>query len=345
MNVPERYTESMRAFNFGPIAISSGDTRQLPEGWQAESKFPMHDRYLFTVFTPTYNRAQTLPRVYESLQRQTFRDFEWLIVDDGSTDNTRELIARWQAESNFPIRYIFQANQGKPAAFNHGVQEARGELLLTLDSDDGCVPEALERFKYHWDSIPAQDKDKFSAVTVLCKDQNGNLVGDKFPRDVMDSDTIEVTFKHRVTGEKWGFQRTDVLKKFPFPAVPNAKFISESVVWYALSRKYKTRYVNEALRIYHVHDGAEDHLSTLSSSVLSGRAYLHRYVLNEMIDWLFRTPRSLFRSAINFSRYSFGLGIGPLSQLKELRSTTARVLVAASMPVGFLMSLRDQRKV
>ena len=80
------------------------------------------------------------------------------IMDDGSTDGTRELIAQWQAESNFPIRYFFQENQGKPAAFNHGVQEARGELFLTLDSDDGCIPEALERFKYHWESIPASGK-------------------------------------------------------------------------------------------------------------------------------------------------------------------------------------------
>jgi glycosyltransferase involved in cell wall biosynthesis len=305
---------------------------------------PARSEYLFTVFTPSFNRAQTLSRVYESLQRQTLRNFEWLVMDDGSTDDTRQLITRWQAESNFPIRYIFQENQGKPAAFNHGVQQARGELFLTLDSDDGCVPEALERFKYHWDSIPRLEKAKFSAVTVLCKDQKGDLVGDKFPRDVLDSDTIEVTFKYGVRGEKWGFQRTDVLKQFPFPSLPNAKFIPESIVWFALSRKYKTRYVNEALRIYHVHDGADDHLSTLTPAVLSGRAYLHRFVLNELIDWLFRTPRSLFRSAINYSRYSFGLGIGPLSQFKEL-CTTARILVAVSIPAGFLMSLRDKRKV
>jgi len=300
--------------------------------------------YLFTVFTPSYNRARTLPRVYESLQRQTFRNFEWLIVDDGSGDGTRELVSHWQAESNFPIRYFFQENQGKPAAFNHGVQEARGELFLTLDSDDGCIPEALERFKFHWESIPALEKDRFSAVTVLCKDQNGNLVGDKFPRDVLDSDTIEVTFKYGVGGEKWGFQRTAVLKQFPFPSVPNSKFISESVVWFALSQKYKTRFVNEALRIYHVHDGAVDHLSALSPGVLAGRAYLHRFVLNELIAWLYRTPRSVLRSAINFSRYSFGLRIGPSAQINELRSVTAKVLVALSIPLGFLLSVRDKQK-
>jgi hypothetical protein len=140
-----------------------------------------------------------------------------------------------------------------------------------------------------------------------------------------------------------GFERSEVLKQYPFPSIPNVKFISESVVWFALSRKYMTRYVNEPLRIYHVHDGSADHLSTLSQDVLFGRAYLHRFVLNELIDWLFRTPRSLVRSAINFSRYSFGMKIGPTSQLKQLCPWTAKLLVAVFIPVGFLMSLRDKR--
>src|SRR5229473_1606416 len=95
----------------------------------------MNYRYVFTVFTPTFNRSQTLSRVYEGLRLQTFRDFEWLIVDDGSTDGTKELVEKWQTESAFLIRYIYQENQGKPAAFNHGVQEARGELFVTLDPD------------------------------------------------------------------------------------------------------------------------------------------------------------------------------------------------------------------
>src|SRR5260370_1372771 len=92
-------------------------------------------RYVFTVFTPTFNRCSTLPRVYESLRHQTLRDFEWLIVDDGSTDGTGELVEEWQTESDFPIRYIYQENQGKPVAFNRGVQEAQADLFLTFVSN------------------------------------------------------------------------------------------------------------------------------------------------------------------------------------------------------------------
>jgi len=303
----------------------------------------MNYRYVFTVFTPTFNRSQTLSRVYEGLRLQTFRDFEWLIVDDGSTDGTKELVEKWQTESAFLIRYIYQENQGKPAAFNHGVQEARGELFVTLDSDDACLPQALERLKYHWDGIPTAEKDKFSAVTVLCKDQNGRLVGDEFPRDVLDSDSIELVFKYNVKGEKWGFHRTDVLKQFPFPTLRNAKFISEGVVWFAISRRFKTRFVNEVLRVYHIDDDAADHLTSLSPSTMFGRAYFHKYVLNELIEWCFSSPLNILRSAINFSRYSFGLGKGPYSQFRELRHLVARFLVAISLPFAFAISLKDKQ--
>jgi len=93
--------------------------------------------------------------VYESLRPQTYRNFEWLIVDDGSTDDTREIVEKWQAETEFPKCYIYQENQGKAVTFNRGVREAQGELFLILDSDDVCVNQALERFKYNWDmSLP-----------------------------------------------------------------------------------------------------------------------------------------------------------------------------------------------
>lgn len=299
--------------------------------------------YLFTVFTPTYNRASTLPRVYESLKAQTWRDFEWLIVDDGSTDNTRDLVQKWQAEADFPIRYVYQLNQGKPTAFNRGVQEAAGELFLTLDSDDSCLPQALERLKFHWDSIPENQRPQFSAVTALCKNQRGEIEGARFARDILDSDSVEMFMKYRPHGEKWGFQRTDVLRQFPFPVTPGSSFVPESVVWLALSRRYKTRFVNEALRIYHIRDGAQDHLSSLHAKVVWGRAFFYRQVLNDFVDWLLKAPISLFRCAVNFSRYSFGLGKGPLAQFKELKNLPARALLGGSLPLGFLMYLRDRR--
>ncbi len=109
----------------------------------------------FTVFTATYNRAHLLQRVFDSLERQTYRDFEWLIVDDGSTDDTESIVRDWGLRADFPVRYVRQPHSGKHVAFNRGVREARGRLFLTWDSDDGAVPEALERFRANWDAIPS----------------------------------------------------------------------------------------------------------------------------------------------------------------------------------------------
>src|SRR5260370_1372772 len=130
-----------------------------------------------------------------------------------------------------------------------------------------------------------------------------------------------------------------------FPTLRNAKFISEGVVWFAISRRFKTRFVNEVLRIYHIDDNAEDRLTSLSPTTMFGRAFFHKYVLNELIEWCFSSPLNILRSAINFSRYSFGLGKGPYSPLRELGPLVARLLVAISLPLAFAMFLKDKYNV
>src|SRR5438552_15226657 len=148
--------------------------------------------FSFTVFTGTYNRAHTLPRTYQSLCGQTYRNFEWLIVDDGSSDNTPELISGWQREGVLPIRSLSQTNLGKHVAFNRAVRKAAGELFLTMDSDDECVPTALERFHFHWQTITPTERLRFSGVTCNCMDEKGTLIGDPFPANVIDSDSIHI---------------------------------------------------------------------------------------------------------------------------------------------------------
>ena len=138
--------------------------------------------HCFTVFTPTYNRARTIERVYRSLAAQAFRGFEWVVVDDGSTDGTRELVEAWKAEASFPIRYEWQENRGKHIASNKGIALARGELFITADSDDEFPPTALETFKRVWESIPEAERPGFAGAAGLCVDQRGRLVGDRFPR-------------------------------------------------------------------------------------------------------------------------------------------------------------------
>lgn len=128
---------------------------------KTSSNLQERTRPLFTVFTPTYNRAHTLGRLYLSLKEQTLLDFEWIVVDDGSSDDTCSLVESWKSESSsFPIRYFYQANRGKHVATNYAVREAFGFFFIILDSDDTCVPEALERFAYHWQAIDESNRGR-----------------------------------------------------------------------------------------------------------------------------------------------------------------------------------------
>lgn len=207
--------------------------------------------WLFTVFTPTYNRAHTLPRVYESLLAQTLRDFEWLIVDDGSVDGTDVLVEQWQKEGRLHIRLIVQANRGKHTAFNRGVQAARGELFLAFDSDDSCEPAALACLRDAWYGIPADSRKKFSGVSCLCRSEAGEVLGGPLPSAWIDAHPHRLLAKLARTAEMWGFHRTDILRAHPFPEFDGEKFVPEGLIWNRISRQYQVRHIDQALRVYH----------------------------------------------------------------------------------------------
>ena len=295
-------------------------------------------QYRFTVFTPTYNRAHTLPRVYESLKNQTYKDFEWVIVDDGSSDGTADLIKGWQAEDRITIRFFYQENQGKHVAFNHGVLEAQGELFLTLDSDDACVPNALERFDYHWQGIPLAEREHFSGVTCLCMNAEGKIVGTRFPAAVMDSDAITLSVKHGVEGEKWGFHRTDILRQYPFPTFRSERFVPEGVVWNRIGRKYKLRFIDEPLRIYEcLPDGLTASIVRLrAQNPLGVRLYYFEYMQ------LAVPLRYRWKAIINYFRFSAHAGMAPLVALRELSNFSEGLLL---LPVGYLFYLADRRAI
>lgn len=204
----------------------------------------------FTVFTPTFNRAHTLARPYESLCAQQFCDFEWLIVDDGSSDETPALVAGWIRAGRLNIRYLRQENGGKHRAFNRGVREAQGELFVPLDSDDWCTPDALTQFDSSWASIPAERRDAFSGIGCLCRDEAGKLVGEPFPASPFDASLLELLRTKKLVGEKWGCHRTELLRAQPFPEFPGEKFLPEALVWNRLAQTHLMRFINEPLRIY-----------------------------------------------------------------------------------------------
>lgn len=295
-------------------------------------------QHRFTVFTPTYNRAHTLPRVYESLKNQSYKDFEWLIVDDGSCDGTEDLIKGWQAEDQIDIRLFYQENQGKHAAFNRGVLEAQGEFFLTLDSDDACVPNALERFNYHWQGVPLAERENFSGVTCLCMSPEGKIIGTRFPAAVMDTDPITFTVKHKVKGEKWGFHRTDILRQYPFPIFRSERFVPEGVVWNRIGRKYKLRFIDEPLRIYeYLPDGLmASGIRLRAQNPLGARLYYFEYMQ------LTIPLKHKWKAIINYFRFSAHAGMTPLAALRELSNFSEGSLL---LPVGYLFYLADRRAI
>ena len=303
------------------------------------------NKYRFTVFTPTYNRAHTLPRLYESLKHQTFCDFEWLIVDDGSTDNTRDLVTTWQkcTSRKFPIRYFWQENAHKKAAFDRGVNEANGELFYNFDSDDEMLPRALELLDRHWQDIPEAERLTFTGVTGLCINENGDIIGTRFPMDVLDSDSQEIFYRYKLKGEKSGFHRTDVLRQFRFPL--NVKgLVPENIVWSAIATSFKTRFVNDPLRVYHYEPISILRSAGGAEQNSDGMSLLDREILCNELRWFCYNPLWFLKTAANYSRFHLHLSKTQPGKRWPLKGIAPRLLVAMMWPIGTLLFWLDRRK-
>ena len=296
----------------------------------------------FTVFTPTFNRAHTLNRVYESLRLQVFKDFEWLIVDDGSTDDTKLLVDFYIKSHEIPVSYFYQENQGKHVAINEGVAKANGFFFLIADSDDTFPPDALKVFNDTWNSIPPNRRDDFSGVTGLCADLSRKVIGTKFPSSPFDSSTSDNIYVYGIKGEKWGFQRTDVLKKYPFPSYSNQKFIPEGVIWKQIGKNYKTRYVNHIVRFYH--EDASERLTSRSLHNLSKSRKIYAYTLENDLGYFGKAPWMIFKLALQGTRYSCHQGDAVKCQLSWLESSSARLIWLIAFPFGLSLYFFDKIK-
>ncbi|MBW1995988.1 MAG: glycosyltransferase family 2 protein [Deltaproteobacteria bacterium] len=300
------------------------------------SRNRMTRRPMFTVFTPTYNRKHTLHRVYESLVRQTCTDFEWLVVDDGSIDGTRQLVDFWKHQAPFPIRYYYQQNGGKHRAFNKAVLKAKGYLFLCLDSDDACLPQTLEKFKTHWKAISEEKREEFSGIIVHCLDSCGKLIGNRFPRDCMDLRPAEMNAKFHIRGEKWGLYRTDVLRRYPYPEFEGERFIPEGVVWNRIGNDYQIRYVNEALRIYYKSSrGLDARSRKIRIQNPRGARLYYREALMQPYRWL---PRMKHR--LNFIAFSLHTRIPPARLCEESDCYFTTMLF---LPLGYLVYVLDKK--
>ena len=194
-----------------------------------------------TILTPTYNRGYIINNLYESLLRQSDYDFKWLIVDDGSTDNTKELIGNFIEENKIQIKYIKKYNGGKHTALNYGLKYVDTPLVMIVDSDDKLSDDAVSKIK-KIDLTYSQD-DRVAVYSFLrCYSNGKEIVKNK--NDLFISDYIEYRIKKNNPGDMAEVFKTDVLRRYPFPEFKNEKFLSEDVVWIEIAKKYKTVFVN-----------------------------------------------------------------------------------------------------
>jgi len=280
--------------------------------------------------------------MYESLAAQTLHDFEWLVIDNESEDGTETLVDSWQREATFPIRYFRQQNRGLQVSWRRALDEARGELFLLTRAADAIKPYTLERLLAVWLEIPEGDRAGFSAVSGLAEDEHGNLIGTPFPRSPLDSESLELLYRFKVKGDKFGFQRTDVLRRHPVPIVEGySGYMPDSLVWDAIARTYRTRYVNERLRIYY-----QDQTSSLSrptnprDNAIGG--FLHaEATLNHAIRWLRYAPYEFWRRTVKYAWAGFHTGRSPAEQWRRLTNRRARLLWLSAVVPGWLIYAAD----
>jgi len=204
---------------------------------------------MITIFTPVYNRAYIIKKLYCSLLQQTCHKFEWLVVDDGSTDSITEVMHQWVSETQqFNIRFYSQKNGGKHRAINYGVKLAKYDLFFIVDSDDYLEEDAVETVIKYWKEIT--DDHNFAGIAGLKRYDNGNIIGgEPYFKEYVDVTNFERK-RYGLTGDKAEVYKTDILRKFPFPEYVGEKFITEAVVWDRIAADgYMLRWINKVFMV------------------------------------------------------------------------------------------------
>lgn len=291
-----------------------------------------------SILTPTYNRGKLLLPLYESLTNLTFKDFEWLIVDDGSEDDTEQYALSWVEHNienaEFPIRYIKKSNGGKHTAINRGVREASGELILILDSDDTLPADSLATIAQYYEQCKGY-KD-CAGVCGLMAHHDGQLIGSGFPKEPMYESALQFRYaeKGNVTGDLLEVYKTSVMREFPFPEIENEKFCPESLVWNRIANKYRLFCFN---KVVYYRDYLEGGLTSkivrirMNSPIASTMTYAEMLDYNISLKWK-------IRSAINYWRFRYCI------KNKALKAPDVKWYWRLFQIIGLLMHLKDNRK-
>lgn len=236
----------------------------------------------FSICTPVYNRAHLLPRLYQSLIDNLSGSvcFEWLLVDDGSSDNITPFVKSVYDEGLVPFTYIKKQNEGKHSCLNLFFEQAKGELLLILDSDDLLATNSLFKVKSLWTNI--EDKQRCAGIIGLCALIDDKLLSDPFPASPMYSTLLANAYELCLAGDRCDFIRTDLLREKRFPIIQHEKFMPEAVVMLDFDIDYKYYCVNEVLKIVEYQEaGLSNNFTKLAMKNPKGMILRFERILNE----------------------------------------------------------------
>ena len=286
-----------------------------------------------TVFTPTFNRAYTLHRVYESLCKQASKHFLWLIIDDGSTDNTKELVDQWISENLIEIQYIYQENQGMHGAYNTAYKNIVTELNVCIDSDDFMAEHAIETILNFWEK---SKNNKYAGLVGLDADLEGNIIGSKFPENLESSSLEDIYHKYHVKGDKKLVFRTEVVKKYPeYPLFPGENFVPHGSLFLQIDKDYKLLCLNEVFcMVEYLSDGSSKNIFKQYRKHPQGFRYARQIEMKYSKYFFVR-----FKARIHF--------ISSNIFLKDYNFFVNKnhFLTILAFPLGFLLNLYIRYKV
>lgn len=264
-----------------------------------------------TIVTPIYNRANIIERLYESLKKQINKDFIWMIVDDGSTDNIDELVHKFENEKKVDITYIKKENGGKHTALNLGISMVKTELVFIVDSDDWLVENAINIIINKFKLV---DKSRnICGITFLRKNENEEINGKKFKKDGMEGSYIDVRINKKIDGDKAEVFYTEIIKQFPFPVFAEEKFLGEDVVWIQMALKYNMIYYNIPVYVgEYLNDGLTKNRRTNNVKSPRGASYRGNIFMNKKCKLDAR-----IKGCLSYIVYGKFANIGFLSLLKN----------------------------
>lgn len=279
-----------------------------------------------TVFTPTYNRAYCLHHCYESLKRQTSKDFVWLIIDDGSSDRTKELVDNWIAEDVIQIRYHWQYNRGMHGAHNTAYELIDTELNVCIDSDDFMPDDAIEKIITFWNKY---GNDKVSGIIGLDSYTDGRIIGSKFPEQLTSSTLFDLYNKYGLRGDKKLVYRTELSKQYPYPVFQNEKYVGLAYKYHMLDQHYEMLLMNEVLcRVEYLPDGSSMNMLNQYRKNPRGFAFYRK----ELMKLPFASLSFKFRQAIHYVSSSL------ISKNRGfIHETPRKFLTLMAIPLGVML--------